>query len=101
MTSPGRTRGWPAGIAFLIGLASAFGLAPALAPFPASAATPGLTITSDASYDVLPDEGRVAVTAHLTATNHLRNTITKRYFFRTAFLTVQPGTSGYTLTGGS
>jgi hypothetical protein len=101
MTSPRRTRGWPAGIAFLVGLASAFGLAPALAPFPASAATPGLTITSDASYDVLPDEGRVAVTAHLTATNHLRNTITRRFFFRTAFLTVQPGTSGFALTGGS
>ena len=38
---------------------------------------------------------------HLTATNHLRNTATRKFYFRTAFLTVQPGTTGYALTGGS
>ena len=84
-----------------LGLMPALGLVPGLAPPPAAAATPSLTITSDAMYDVLPDEHRIAVTVHLTATNHLRDTPTRRFFFRTAFLTVQPGTSGYRLTGGS
>jgi hypothetical protein len=77
------------------------GLVPALAPVPAMAASPSLTITSDATYDVLPAEGRIAVTAQLVATNHLRNTATRQFFFRTAFLTVQPGTSGFALSGGS
>ena len=76
------------GLAIGLALGLALGVVPALAPVPAAAAGPGLTITGDATYDVLPDEGRVAVTVQLSATNHLRNTITKRYFFRSAFLTV-------------
>lgn len=82
-----------------LALAMALGFIPNLAPVHVAAATPGLTISGAATYDVLPEEGRVAVTVQLTATNHLKNTITRRYFFRTAFLTVQPGTSGYRLTG--
>ena len=89
----------PRAAGLILGLA--LGLVPALAPVPAAAATPSLTITSDATYAVLPDEQRVAVTVHLTATNHLKNTITQRLYFRTAYLTVQPGTSGFALTGGS
>ena len=89
---------WLAGA---LGLLPGFvaGLVPGLEPIPVAAATPGLTITSIASYDVKPDEGRVAVTAKLTATNHLKNTITRQYYFRTAYLTVQPGTSEFRLTG--
>ena len=74
---------------------------PALAPVPVAAASPGLTIASAATYDVQPYESRVAVTVELTATNHLKNTVARKYYFRTAFLTVQPGTSGFALTGGS
>jgi len=92
-------------LGFALGVLPALGLAPALvpalAPATAAAATPNLTITGDATYDVRPDEHRVAVTVHLTATNHLRNTATRKFYFRTAFLTVQPGTTGYALTGGS
>ena len=88
-----------------LGVLPALGLAPAvvppLAPGTAAAATPNLSITSDATYDVRPDEHRVAVTVHLTATNHLKNTDTRKFYFRTAYLTVQPGTSGYALSGGS
>jgi hypothetical protein len=84
-----------------LGLVPGLAPVPALAPGPVAAAGAGLTITSVATYDVLPDEGRVAVTAQLTATNHLKNTIARRYFFRTAVLTVQPGTSGFHLTGGT
>ena len=97
MTPPRRGLARVAGLA--IGLALA--LVPALAPEPAAAATPDLTITSNATYDVLPDEHRVAVEVHLTATNHLKDTITRKFYFRTAFLAVQPGTSGFALTGGS
>ena len=75
------------------------GFVPGSAPAPVAAASPGLTITSVASYDVVPNEGRVAVKAQLTATNHLKNTITRQVSFRTAYLTVQPGTSEFRLTG--
>lgn len=77
------------------------GVLPASAPGPVAAATPGLTMVGATTYDVRPDEGRVAVTVRLSATNHLKNTATKRYFFRTATLTVLPGTSGFKLKGSS
>jgi len=102
-----RTGGAALGLALVcatvVGLAPALipALVPALAPATVAAATPGLTITGDAIYDVRPDEHRVAVTVHMVATNHLKNTLTQQFSFRTAFLTVQPGTSGFALTGGS
>ncbi len=64
----------------------------------ARAAAPGLTLVTAASYDVEPAAGRVAVTTRITATNHLHDTTTQRYFFTTAYLAVLPGTSGFTLT---
>ncbi|HEX3264684.1 MAG TPA: hypothetical protein VHR16_03360 [Candidatus Limnocylindrales bacterium] len=95
---PGAPRGvLPAAV--LLGIL--LGLLPAAAPSPAAAATPGLTLVGATTYDVRPDEGRVAVTVRLSATNHLKNTVTKRYFFRTATLTVLPGTSGFKLKGSS
>ena len=81
--------------------ASALALVPALAPAPVAAARPDLTIVGAATYDVLPAEGRVAVRVELTATNHLRDSITRRFFFRNGFVTVLPGTSGFRLTGGN
>ena len=84
-----------------IAVALLLGLVPALAPASVSAATPKLTIVGESTYDVLPDEGRVKVSVDLTATNHLKNTVTKRYFFRTTVLTVLPGASGFKLKGGS
>jgi hypothetical protein len=89
------------GIALALAFAGAIGVMPALAPVPAAAARPNLTIVGAATYDVLPEEGRVAVTVQLTATNHLKNTSTRRFFFRTGFLTVLPGTSGFRITGGA
>ena len=88
-------------IAATLLIAAAVGLVPALAPVPAAAATPNLTIVGAATYDVLPEEHRVHVTVKLTATNHLVNTVTKRYFFRRAALTVLPGASAFKLTGGA
>ena len=83
-------------VAALVALA---GLSPALAPVPVAAATPSLTMVGATTYDVLPDEGRVAVTVVLTVKNHLKDTATKRFFFRTALLTVLPGTSGFRIAG--
>src|SRR5829696_869534 len=88
-------------LALVVALAIVPALTPGLGPPAVLAATPSLTLVGDATYDVRPDEHRVAVTVRLTATNHLRNTATKRYFFRTALLTVLPGTSGFKLTGSS
>ena len=88
-----------AAVALAIGLA--IGLVPALAPVPVAAATPSLTIIGAATYDALPDQARVLVSVKLTARNRLRDTATRRYFFRTAFVTVLPGTSGFKIVGGS
>jgi hypothetical protein len=82
-------------------LALLLALIPAIEPAPAAASTPGLTLVGAATYDVRPDEGRVAVTVRLTAANHLKDTVTKRYYFRTANLTVLPGTSAFKLKGSS
>jgi hypothetical protein len=77
------------------------GLVPALAPAPVAAARPDLTLVGAATYVVLPEAGKVAVSVRLTATNHLRDTATRRYFFRTAFLSVLPGTSRFRISGGN
>jgi hypothetical protein len=88
-------------IGALLAVALLGGLAPAVAPSPVAAARPDLSIVTDTTYDVLPDEGRVAVTVELTATNHLRDTVTRRYFFRTGFLSVLPGSSRFRISGGN
>jgi hypothetical protein len=77
------------------------GLVPALTPATVLAARPDLTIVGEATYDVHPEESRVAVGVKLTATNHLRDTVARRFFFRTGLLTVQPNASGFAITGGS
>ncbi|HET7181111.1 MAG TPA: hypothetical protein VFI15_02660 [Candidatus Limnocylindrales bacterium] len=94
-----------------LGLAAALALAilPAFAPASpigpattlAADASPGLTLVGDATYDVLPDQARVAVTVKLTATNNLKDTKTKKYYYRVAYLTVLPNTSGYKLAAAS
>ena len=83
-----------------IAVALAIGALPALGTAPVAGARPDLTLVGQATYDVRPDEGRVAVAVRLRATNHLRDTVTRRFFFRTAFLTVLPGTSHFRVTGG-
>ena len=69
-----------------------------VAPPTARAATPDLTIVSAARYDVQPSRHRVHVTVDLTLTNHLSDTVTKRFFFDHAFLAVLPASSGYALS---
>jgi hypothetical protein len=88
-------------LAITFGIASGIGGVPALAPVAVDAATAGLTVTGVTTYDVLPDEDRVAVGVVLTATNHLKDTAARRFFFRTAVVTVLPGTSGFRITSGT
>jgi hypothetical protein len=64
------------------------------------AAAPDLTIVTTARYDVLPDAHRVRVTLDMVLANHLQDTVTKRFFFDRAYLSVQPGTSGFKLSWG-
>ena len=70
---------------------------------PVAAATPDLTLVSKATYVVQPAAGKVAVSVAITATNHLHDTTTKRFYFRTAYLAVPPSTTGFHLatSGGS
>lgn len=82
------------------GLGLAFALACGLLAAPSTtpevrAAAPDLTIVSDATYTVQPEQNRVRVNATLVLTNHLKDTVTKRYYFDRAFLAVLPGTSGF------
>lgn len=79
-----------AALALLVG-SLGFGIGPS----PIRAATPDLTLVSDTTYDVLPDAGAIHITSVVTATNRLHDTVTKRFFFRTAYLAVLPGTSGF------
>ncbi|HEX2626166.1 MAG TPA: hypothetical protein VHL56_04620 [Candidatus Limnocylindrales bacterium] len=67
----------------------------------AGSTTSGLTLAGNATYDVLPDQGKVAVRVALSATNTLKDTKTKKYFFRVGYVTVLPNTANYKLTGGS
>src|SRR6185369_12011983 len=83
-------------VAALVLLAGQVGLG--AGPAVTRAATPDLTLATDTTYDVLPDTARVHVTSVVTATNHLQDTITRRFFFRTAYLAVLPGTSGFKVT---
>jgi hypothetical protein len=62
---------------------------------PAVAAASGLTTTADARYVVDPAAHRVHVAVTLAATNHLKDTKTRRYFFDRAFMSVPPGTTGF------
>lgn len=65
---------------------------------PVLAKTPDLTLVTQTTYDVRPDEGRVAVSVRITATNRLHDTTARRFYFRTAYLAVMPGTSGFEIS---
>ncbi len=78
-------------------LASGLVAAPPLAR-EVRAATPDLTLVGDARYDVQPQDHRVRATVDLVATNHLKDSATKRYYYDRTFLQLQPGTTGFRLT---
>ncbi len=83
-----------AGLGLATALATGLLATPAIAP-PVRAAAPDLTIVSDAHYDVQPEQLRVRVTLRLVLTNHLRDSVIRRYYFDRAFLAVLPNSSGF------
>lgn len=93
-------RGSPAALILAVVLSPVAGLLPAGVPgsAPPAAAASGLTMSADARYTVDPAKQRVHVRVQLTATNHLRDTKTRRYFFDRAYLAVQPGTTNLKIT---
>jgi hypothetical protein len=71
-----------------------------LAPL-ARAAAPTVTLVTATTYDVRPDENRVAVTVEITAKNTRHDTVTRRFYADRAYLAVLPGTANYALTAAS
>jgi hypothetical protein len=65
---------------------------------PDVAAASGLTVTADARYLVDPAKRRVFVAVGLSATNHRKDTKTRRFFYDRTYLAVQPGTSGFRIS---
>jgi hypothetical protein len=81
-------------VAVLAGLAAA----PASPLVPPTSAATDLTMIGATTYQVVPEEARIRVTVDLVATNHLRDTTTRRFYFDRGFLTVQPGTTNFKIT---
>ncbi len=71
------------------------------APPGARAATPSLTMVTTTTYNVLPEEHRVAVTVDITATSQLRDTATRRYSIDRGYLAVLPSATNLLLTASS
>lgn len=88
-------------LAAIVVALSGTALGPASRPVPAQAAMPALILVTATTYEVLPDEGRVGVTVRITATNRLRDTVTRRFYYEEAFLTVPPGSSNFRLAAAS
>jgi hypothetical protein len=68
-------------------------------PPAAHAAGPDLTVVTDATYTVKPDEAKVAVGVEILARNHRADTATRRFYFDRAFFAVMPGTTGFRISG--
>ena len=64
----------------------------------AYAATPSVTLVTNATYDVRPEQHRVVVTLKITATSHLRDTPTRRFYTDRAYLAVLPSVTNLRLT---
>jgi hypothetical protein len=88
---------------FLVASALAVVLTPMISLLPAGApgaavevaAASGLTTTADARYTVDPAGRRVRVVVTLSATNHLSDTRTHRYFYDRDYMAVPPHTTGF------
>ena len=70
-----------------------------VAPAAVSAADPGLTVVTDATYTVRPEDGNVGVSVAMTARNRTSETRTRRFFFDHTFLAVQPGATNLRISG--
>ena len=95
----GRTR---AGLTALLVALALVVVAPAagvVGPAVARAADPDLTVVTDATYTVRPDDGNVGVSVAMTARNRTKETRTRRFFYDHTFLAVQPGATNLRISG--
>ncbi len=70
-----------------------------LAPATVRGASTDLTLVTSATYTVLPADRRIGVSVAISAKNHTSETRTKKFYFDHAFLAVQPGSTGFKVTG--
>ncbi len=95
----GRSRSPISVVAALLALLVVATAAALAAPGAALAAPRDLTLVTDAVYAVQPEHGRIAVAVTIRASNHTRETKTRRFYYDHAFLAVQPGATGARLAG--
>lgn len=69
------------------------------APEVRAASPTDLTLVTSATYTVNTATRRITVSMAITAQNRTRETKTHRFFFDHAFVAVQPGTTGYRISG--
>lgn len=93
-----RSHGFGRKVAGLLAALVLAGSASLSAPAPTRAAVPSLGLVTAATYEVLPDQGRIAVSLAITATNHLRDTVTRSFFFDRATLAVHGEAANLTIT---
>jgi len=68
-----------------------------LGPASVRAAVPDLTLVTEARYVVQPERARVHIVVDIVATNHRRDTTTRRFYYENANLAVLPGTTRFTI----
>jgi hypothetical protein len=86
-------------LALLVALTVAAPGAGLLAPAVARGAATDLTLVTSATYTVLPADRRIAVSVLVTARNRTVETKLKKFYFDHAFLAIQPGSTGFKVTG--
>ncbi len=95
----GRIRAAVTALAIALVLAVMAPVAGLVVPAAVSAADPGLTVVTDATYTVRPEDGNVGVSVAMTARNRTSETRTRRFFFDHTFLAVQPGATNLRISG--
>jgi hypothetical protein len=95
----GRHRAAVTALAIALVLAVMAPVAGLVVPAAVSAADPGLTVVTDATYTVRPEDGNVGVSMAMTARNRTSETRTRRFFFDHTFLAVQPGATNLRISG--
>ena len=95
----GRPRAGLTALLVALALIVAAPLAGVVGPAVALAADPDLTVVTDATYTVRPDDGNVGVSVAMTARNRTKETRTRRFFYDHTFLAVQPGATNLRISG--
>ena len=109
MRRPGRAwdrtwaRAWARALAIALAVTALLSVAAPgaglLSPPVADAAETGLTLVTNAAYTIQPAHRRIVVSVAITARNRTVETKTHKFSFDHAFLAVQPGASGFRITG--